>query len=163
MHGQITRLILTLFFAISAIASFAQSSQSFSEFIIGIWVGQGTLFGQEAAFTMEWEHTLQTKFLRLAFVNSFKDQSGIERRMNAEAFYNLHENKGYWFDSRGTMLPLKLELTEQSMTVLWGDEKTEQGKTVYTTLDKDQVKVEDFVLKEGAYVPFGKARYEKSK
>ena len=157
------RVIIILIFVISVKSSFAQSTQSFSELILGNWTGQGTLFGQEAQFTMHWQEALQANFLRLGFSNSFKDQAGAERRMDAEAFYHLPDERGYWFDSRGTMLPLKLELTEGSMTVLWGDEDTEQGKTIYKLINDHQLEVADFVLKDDAYMPFGKARYEKSK
>ncbi len=162
MNDKIVSLIAILFLTLLTGGGYSQSSPNFSELIIGSWSGKGQLFGQEAMFSMKWEDALESKFVRLIFSNKFKDQSGVERIMNAEAFYDMKEGKGYWFDSRGIMLPLKLEFDENSMTVFWGDEHTERGKTVYTHLEDDQVGVKDFVFKDGKYLPFGSAEYRRN-
>jgi|GEM_PF-1479977 len=141
----------------------AQSSQNFTNTILGSWQGNGTLFEQKATFNMKWENALNAKFIKLSFENSFKDNSGVERGMKASAYYNLKQNIGYWFDSRGTMLPLKLEINEQSMVVLWGNELTETGKTIYTIIDKEHLWVQDFVYKDDSYLLFGEATYERIK
>ena len=137
----------------------AQSHGSFSETILGTWKGTGTLFNKEASFSMKWENELNSKFMALSFENKFTDDSGVERIMNAKAFYNLKQNKGVWFDSRGMMLPSDLQVSDESMTVLWGDEKSERGKTIYSLIDAQHLSVEDFVFKEDSYLPFGKANY----
>lgn len=107
---------------------------------------------------MKWESTLGGQFLSLEFINRFKDSSGMERTMEARAYYNLRTNRGYWFDSRGQTLPLLFEIGDTAMTVFWGEEATEKGKTIYT-LHPSGVQVEDFVYREEAYVSFGKAEY----
>ncbi|MEK6155499.1 hypothetical protein WIW50_19735 [Flavobacteriaceae bacterium 3-367] len=140
----------------------AQQEITFKEGIVGQWEGQGTLFGTDAAFKMHWTTTLNDKFVKLSFQNQFVEKSGTTRVMKASAFYNLEKKEGYWFDSRGLMLPLKLEPAAQSLTVWWGDESTEQGKTVYTLLGKKRLNVEDYVLKDNSYMSFGKAQYQKS-
>lgn len=140
----------------------AQAVDGFAKAIIGEWQGNGTLFNQEASFQMKWENTLNSKFIKLTFTNSFKDKSGAEREMNAEAYYHLTQNAGYWFDSRGTMLPLKLEISENAMTVLWGDASSENGKTIYTIDNTNHVNVKDFVLKDDTYALFGEASYRSS-
>ena len=152
-----------LFFAL-LIIGFAQgqSNHRITEKILSNWQGGGKLFGQEATFSMKWENDLNNKFLKLSFKNSFIDDSSIERVMKANAYYRLNEGKGYWFDTRGMMLPLNLEVNENSIVVLWGDEETEMGKTIYSAIDNDQIRVQDFVLKDNAFIPFGEAVYTRA-
>lgn len=84
----------------------AQVSPDFKQQIAGSWEGEGTLLGQAATFSMKWESTLGGQFLSLEFINRFKDSSGMERAMEARAYYNLRTNRGYWFDSRrGNITP----------------------------------------------------------
>ncbi|MDJ0645452.1 MAG: hypothetical protein QNJ57_05640 [Flavobacteriaceae bacterium] len=160
MKNTIAKLILSLFMVVTGTKQ-AQQSQSFSEKLLGSYKGTGTLFGQKATFTMTWEKALNDRFMRLAFENRYHDTSGTERILKATAYYDFRQNKGYWFDSRGTMLPLRLEVVENSMTILWGDETTEKGKTIYLIEDKTQLNVQDFVYRDTAYVPFGKASYNR--
>ena len=141
----------------------AQPSQDFTKTILGVWNGNGSLFGQEATFNMKWENELNDKFIKLSFENRFSDKSGVERVMKASAYYNLKENRGYWFDTRGMMLPLKLEIKEYSMTVIWGNETTETGKTIYSIVDEEHLSVQDFVFKDNSYLLFGEATYERLK
>jgi len=162
MKNTINEIILCfLLFFVASIQ--AQSSQGFSEKILGSWYGTGTLFGQTATFTMNWENELNAKFVKLTFENRFTDKSGVERVMNADAYYHLRQSKGHWFDSRGIMLPLSLDITENSMTVLWGNESSEKGKTIYSITDKEHLSVQDFVFKDGSYHPFGIADYRRLK
>ncbi len=139
----------------------AQSSQDLSEKLYGEWSGMGSLFGTDANFSMTWEPELNNAFLKLTFQNKFKDGSGQERVMNAVAYYDIKNGKGQWFDSRGVMLPLQLEITEDSMTVLWGDEDSEKGKTIYMIKSDDQIEVHDFVLRDDDYSQFGTAQYNR--
>jgi len=154
-------VLLFLLFIVGSVQ--AQSSQNFTKTILGIWNGNGTLFEQKATFNMKWENDLNAKFIKLSFENRFMDKSGVERVMKASAYYNLKQNLGYWFDTRGMMLPLKLEIIEQSMIVLWGNELTEKGKTIYTIIDKEHLSVQDFVFKDNSYLLFGEATYERLK
>jgi hypothetical protein len=140
----------------------AQPSKDFTNNVLGAWVGTGTLFQQKASFGMKWENVLNSKFIKLSFENRFVDQSGVERIMKANAYYNVKQNKGYWFDTRGVMLPLKLDIKEDSMTVFWGDEFTETGKTLYTIVN-NELSVQDYVFKNNSYFHFGKAIYKKEK
>ncbi|TAI48826.1 hypothetical protein [Flagellimonas allohymeniacidonis] len=139
----------------------AQTQGVFSETLLGGWNGTGTLFNQKASFKMQWENELNSKFMVLNFENRFNDKSGVERVMNAKAYYNLEQNKGVWFDSRGMILPLVLEINNDSMTVLWGDQETEKGKTIYSLVDDEHMSVEDFVFKDNSYMLFGRALYLK--
>jgi hypothetical protein len=81
--------------------------------------------------------------------------------MEARAYYNLRTNNGYWFDSRGQTLPLLLEIGATTMTVFWGDEDPEKGKTIYT-LHPSGAKAEDYVYRGTDYVSFRNAEYLKT-
>lgn len=155
---------LVLFFLLFIVLSAqAQSRQGFADAVLGVWEGGGTLFKQMATFNMEWETKLNDKFIKLTFKNSFKAASGVETTMSANAYYHLEQRKGHWFDSRGMMLPLKLDINGQTMTVLWGDESTERGKTIYSVIDKEHINVQDFVFRDNLYLLFGEANYKRVK
>tara|TARA_R110002073_G_scaffold108336_1_gene243296 strand:+ start:2716 stop:3258 length:543 start_codon:yes stop_codon:yes gene_type:complete len=176
-------ILLTLFLSISSITVLPQSNSKktissnnfskdfklsttnktqFIQNIIGKWEGKGTLMRNKAVFSMHWENTLNNTFLKLNFKNQFKDQNGILRELQSEAYYQFSTKTGYWFDSRGMILPLKLKFEDNSLTVFWGDIKTERGKTTYT-LNLDQCDVEDFVMRNNQYFSFGKAIYKRTK
>ena len=148
-------LILLISLSLS-LSTFAQ--KTFADRAPGNWEGSGTLFGMEARFSMIWEKTLNDKFLKLTFQNRFMDENNNVRVMDAQGFYNTETGKGHWFDSRGQMLPLALEMDKKTLKVLWGDESTEQGKTLYMIVGK-KMAVEDYVMKDGEYSAFGKAEY----
>lgn len=154
---QLYILLICLGLGSSSIAQ-----KNFADRALGSWEGIGTLFGMEAQFSMHWEKTLNDKFLKLSFQNRFKDQRGNERVMDAQGYYNTATGKGQWFDSRGQNLPLLLEIDKKTLKVFWGDQDTEQGKTIYVIVGK-KMAVEDYVMKDGMLSPFGKAEYVKVK
>ncbi|NNF35793.1 MAG: hypothetical protein HKN68_16915 [Saprospiraceae bacterium] len=154
--------LICFLFSISLTAS-AQNSPSFSTEAIGNWEGTGTLFNFQASFKMQWNQVLNDKFMKLVFENRFTDPSGIERIMSAHGYYDMENLKGQWFDSRGMILPLKLELEGKKMTVYWGDENTERGKTEYSIIEGNQIIVKDYVYRKDAYQTFGEAQYERLK
>ncbi|MDT7831639.1 hypothetical protein RQM59_04565 [Flavobacteriaceae bacterium S356] len=126
--------------------------------ILGRWEGKGTLMGNQATFQMQWNTALNNKFVQLTFSNTFTDKQGITRTLASKAYYNLNTKKGVWIDSRGMILPLALDFTTDTLTVLWGDAHTEQGKTIYKVADND-IQTEDYVLKNEQYFLFGRASY----
>jgi hypothetical protein len=155
---------ITLLFLLIIVGNlYSQSSQDFTKSILGSWIGNGTLFKQQANFNMKWENDLNDQFIKLSFKNSFEDQSGVERVMKASAYYSIQQNVGQWFDTRGMILPLKLEISENSMVVFWGNELTERGKTIYTIIDNEHLTVQDFVFNDISYLQFGEATYERLK
>jgi hypothetical protein len=132
--------------------------------LVGAWEGTGSLFGSEASFRMEWEWVLNDRFVRLTFQNRREGSDGVERVMDAQAFYKpakTGHHEGTWFDSRGVVQPLQGENVDSVLTVLWGTAETEQGRTVYRVQGEDQLEVEDAVLKEGQWHPFGRAVYRR--
>ena len=131
---------------------------------IGSWEGQGELFGSKASFSMKWESVLGQQFVRLTFENGTKGPDGIDRTLQAVAFYKpIGEGRleGTWFDSRGKVLPLQVSTEPTTLTTLWGTSSTEQGRTTYRLVDKGTIEVEDFVLKDDQWHQFGHATYQR--
>lgn len=141
------------------LGTFSLHSQSFFQNALGQWEGDGTLFGMAASFKMSWSQELNGQFYKLEFENRFSDQTGTERVMTAHGYYSPDLSKGQWYDSRGMILPLKMELEGSKLTVLWGSPESEEGKTIYTIESSNRILVEDFVKRNGTYATFGNASY----
>ncbi|NNE13659.1 MAG: hypothetical protein HKN51_01700 [Saprospiraceae bacterium] len=126
------------------------------------WTGSGVLMGKEATFTMDWQRVLGNKFLKLEFQNERKSEDDKNIVFNATAFYKIVNDStvvGNWFDIRGMTFPLKGSLTENELTIFWGNEETEMGKTIYYFSNNNVITVEDFVMNKGEYFKFGSAQY----
>lgn len=154
------KLIFVIVLLINGLVS-ANEEKTFANSIMGQWQGEGQMFGQSAEFSMHWESILGGKFIRLNFINKFGEVP-TKHVMKAHAYYDLSNNSGNWFDSRGSMFSLSLQISPHSLLVFWGNEETEKGKTSYT-IDKfdSMVFVEDYIYKEGKYQLFAKANYQR--
>lgn len=157
-HFFIGVLLFSLTSSITAQNSTKDLSSTLRNSLIGTWDGKGTLMGNPATFHMEWSTTLNGAFVYLNFSNAFTDTQGVTRKLTSHGYYHLDNKKGVWIDSRGVILPLILDLASNRLTVVWGNENTEQGKTIYTIL-KNGMQVEDYVLRNGRYILFGTAEY----
>ena len=161
MKKRINTLAIMILFLVSGMA-WSQESAGLTDVILGSWKGNGILFGQDAHFSMTWATDLNGKFLTLTFQNGFTDKSGTERIMNARAYYQLGQGKGYWFDSRGVMQPLTFEVEGSSLIVNWGEASNETGKTIYTVINHEEMSVQDFVYNNESEYQFGEARYKRN-
>ncbi len=127
------------------------------------WIGSGVLMGKEASFKMDWQTVLNDRFLKLEFQNKRKSGDNEYMVFKATAFYKIVNDTmvvGNWFDSRGITFPLRGSVRNNEMTILWGNDETEMGKTIYRYIkDKDEIVVEDFVMNNGKYLKFGNATY----
>ncbi|TDI93390.1 MAG: hypothetical protein E2O77_03015 [Caldithrix sp.] len=101
--------------------------------LMASWPGEGKLFGSDSEFNMNWEWTLDKKFVRLTFQNKVT---------KAEAFYQATGAKEYigtWFDSRDMILSLKAGVEDSALVTLWGSPETEQGRTIYRLMDANKL------------------------
>lgn len=127
------------------------------------WSGSGVLMGNEATFMMNWQRVLDDRFIKLEFQNSQKLSDDTYWVFEATAFYKIVNDTtvvGNWFDNRGMTFPLKGSVNENELIILWGNDETEKGKTIYTNTDSNTITVEDFVMKDGDYLKFGSATYK---
>ncbi len=152
-------LIFLLNTCLHALTVHAQIPSSF----LGEWEGKGTLMGNTAEFSMKWEQVLNDQFYKLTFTNSIPS---VSFSMNAHAYYKVTDDEvisGYWFDSRGILFPLSGNVEDSTITIYWGTPEIEQGRTEYVLISQSEVKVNDFVLKNGEFSKFAEADYEKKK
>ncbi len=155
-YSIISALLLSLF-------SCSAYGQSILEKIKNTdWKGTGVLMNSSATFKMSWTLELDDSFYHLSFESKRMIQTGDEIVFKAHAYYRVANDgivSGTWFDSRGISFPLKGRANENQLTILWGNEETEQGKTIYSYLGGKGIEVEDYYLTNGKYVRFGTAQY----
>lgn len=126
------------------------------------WNGTGVFMGKEATFTMDWQRVLRNQFLKLEFQNKRISEDGSDIVFMATAFYKMVNDSlvvGNWFDNRGVTFPLSGSIKENELTILWGNEETEMGKTIYSSATKNEIAVEDYIMNNGEYFKFGSATY----
>jgi len=90
------------------------------ELIDECWTGSGTLMGQEAIFTMDWQRVLGNKFIKLEFQNERKTKDNEPIVFRATAFYKFVNDStvvGNWFDNRGMTFPLKGNIRDNELTI----------------------------------------------
>jgi hypothetical protein len=139
------------------------NKQNLNQFT-GSWEGTGKLFGQPAKFQLTFEYALNDKFFHLEFRNEYSADSRTYA-MDAKAYYAISQDslRGYWFDSRGVQQPVRAGMSPSTLTSLWGTPQTERGKTIYELTDANELKVTDFVQRDGIYAVFGEAVYKRIK
>ncbi len=164
--------LATLFLIITTLSLNAQSEHQnnrqeelaiIAALVNNNWSGTGTLMGKEAKFTMNWQKVLNSQFVKLEFQNEQKSGDNQSVVFKATAFYKIVNGEvvGHWFDNRGVTFPLKGSVNESELVILWGDDQTEKGKTVYHYVkNTNEITVEDFVLNDGQYFKFGNATYK---
>ena len=153
MRASILSLLLPLTLPTSMAAPHSATPDVIAA-LIGSWSGEGELFGQPATFAMTWAWELDGQFVRLTF-----DNGAIE----AVAHYRVDGSdrlSGTWFDSRGEVVELRAVATDSTLTTRWIAE-TEQGRTIYRVVDEATVEVEDAVLTDDGWRPFGRATYRR--
>ena len=126
------------------------------------WTGSGVLMGKEATFKMDWQSVLSKKFIKLEFQNKRKSGDDEYIVFRATAFYKIVNDTlvvGNWFDNRGVTFPLNGTIKKNEMTILWGNDETERGKTIYSHTQNNTIVVEDFIMSNGKYLKFGRATY----
>lgn len=137
------------------------ASQHFFEKVSGHeWQGKGQLMGSDASFTMDWTPILGGSFYRLTFQNEREASKGYV--FKAIGIYQIKEGQqvsGTWFDSRGFSFPLRGEVSDDQLIVLWGTPELEEGKTIYTIQTNSTLSVEDYIVKDGELKKFGNAEY----
>jgi hypothetical protein len=133
--------------------------------LIGTWEGRGELFGRPAAFSMEWSWVLEGQVAELRFENRLVQDDGTEQTvLRAVALYLTTDDEslsGSWYDTRGQAIDLAAQVTEDAISTHW-TAASEEGRTTYRVVG-ETVEVDDQVLRDGTFHPFGKATYRRAK
>ena len=154
-------LMMTAFLATPAAAVETPAAEVLAR-LAGTWQGSGETQGRPAVLRLQWERVLDGAYTRLTLSNRMKASDGKEWHFQAQAFYRAGPDgaiAGYWFDSRGTSLPLAGDAEPALMTIRWGTgESVEQGRSSYRLTD-DALEITDEVLtKDGVWQVFGRSR-----
>lgn len=159
-----------LLIAVGALASVAPlAAQSVPEGrvldrLAGEWVGTGELLGRSASFSMTW--TAESEgYYGLDFRNAFVTADGAETPvLHARAVYRLDPSGdtalGVWIDDRPQRITLDAVVTDSTVATEW-TAPTERGRTEYLASATGEVVVRDWVQVDGAWRPFGEARYRR--
>ncbi len=114
-----------------------------------------------ADIRMGWEAVLDGQFMRLNMENRMTGSDGKSWDFKAQAYYRVDKDgaiAGTWFDSRGVSFPLSGRVEGETMTIDWGAEAIERGRSSYR-LTGDALEVTDEVYsKEGELRVFGRTR-----
>ncbi len=135
-------------------------SDSLTDRLEGVWVGEGKAFGMPATLQLKFERVLGKKFLRLTLKNEIKTPNGQVQVFEGHAYYLPLAAGKYdarWFDSRGVSFPIKGQEEGDAVIALWGAPDQEQGKSTYRLIKPGELEVVDLVLqKDGTYREFGR-------
>jgi len=135
----------------------------------GRWGGEGEVSGMHAAIVLTFRPALSGRAHHLAFDNQMRATDGKNWHFAAEAIYSCaHAGdgasacRGHWYDSRGQVLPLTVEVAADYLKVDWGDASSERGRTEYRLLSADRLQLSDEVLgKDGVWKAFGRSELQR--
>jgi hypothetical protein len=144
----------------------SKANNSIFERLAGNWQGTGVVSGMDSQITMNWESVLAGKFYRLSFRNNMKGKNGPVV-FEGTAFYQAKtasQTEGSWFDSFGSIRPIKALIETDKLTANWGNPETEEGQTIYRLVDANKLEVVDSVkTKDGAWREFGHSVFTKTR
>ncbi|GAA0472388.1 hypothetical protein GCM10009096_11890 [Parasphingorhabdus litoris] len=134
--------------------------------LVGHWIGQGTLFKQPAKMILSVCPLSDDSGLELEYKVLAESEDGTKTRFTGRADY-FPDGKGRWRGSWVGSNEVDHELTafvsDKTFTATWHNETVETGQTRYELGITGQLKVTDFVLRDGArFEPFAQANYEKT-
>jgi hypothetical protein len=128
--------------------------------LAGRWTGEGDVSGMTAAVALVFRPTLGGQGHHLSFENHMRGEDGQEWLFRAEALYLCAADgscRGHWYDSRGTVLPLRTVSESDRVVVEWGDAATERGRTTYRLLPDGGLEITDEVTgQDTTWSVFGK-------
>lgn len=158
------KITLAINFCILLLSSSISSQSFFEEVLNKHWEGEGEIINIPAQFNMNWNQVLDNQFYILTFQNSRKTND-IENVFQAIGYYkieNEHLVNGYWLDNLGNMYLLKGEVTSKKMTIYWGSEEINVGKTIYEIKENGKIEVIDFTIRDKKEIIFATAQYTPS-
>jgi hypothetical protein len=132
----------------------------------GEWQGAGQLFGRPSRVTLSIAPALEGRATILTYraqVAAADSQPSI--RFEARATYRLDGRNriiGRWNDSAGNDHPVGGQVTGAAMTTLWGETRTEIGRSSYGLAPDGSLTVTDSVLQpDGSWRVFATASYRR--
>ena len=160
MRRGIAAALLACTWAAAAPAGDSAAASFFAQ-LQGHWRGEGETRGMASVQDLRWAPALDGAFQRLHLINLMTAADGREWRFQAEAYYRIAPDgtiSGTWHDSRGMTLPLSGQVDGDTLTIDWGTDETERGRSRYR-LAPDALEVTDEVqTPAGEWRVFGRSR-----
>lgn len=133
--------------------------------LAGDWVGEGTLLGRPAAFTIRWTLSSVSE-ARLDFTNGFRDRTGVVTPvLEAVAIYTVTPSGqvvASWADNRPQAIEIEADVSDSTVVSHW-TAPAERGRTEYRLEPDGTMTVRDWVFSDGELRPFGEALYRRSR
>jgi len=131
-----------------------------------LWLAMRPAFAEESAASAfrarlagNWQGTGEVN--QMAADMRMTGAEGKAWHFKAQSYYRIEQDgtiTGNWFESRGITLPLAGGVEQDSMTIQWGTEAIERGRSRYR-LSAEGLEVTDEVFtKEGEWRTFGRTR-----
>jgi hypothetical protein len=130
--------------------------------LAGSWVGEGTLMGRPAAFTISWTPQADGG-MRLDFTNAFRGADGATTPvLAAVATYAVDGGAlvADWTDDRPQSIAIIATATDSALVSDW-TAPSEEGRTEYRLQPDGTLVVRDWVRSQGELRPFGEAVYRR--
>jgi hypothetical protein len=148
-------------FAFQAVQADESPAAAFFTKLAGHWQGNGEVRLMAADMRMHWEPVLDGQFHRLSMEDVMTGADGKSWHFKAQGYYRVQTDgtiSGTWFDSRGISLPLTGRVEGDTMTIDWGTEAIERGRSSYRLGDGALEVTDEVYAKEGELRVFGRTR-----
>ncbi len=132
----------------------------------GHWVGQGSLFKQPAKMSLSVCPLTDNSGLELEYKVLAESEDGKQTRFTGRADYfpdGDNRWRGSWVGSNGVDHELTAFVSDKTFIATWHNEAVETGQTRYELGIAGQLKVTDFIFRDGEHFePFAHANYKKT-
>ena len=155
---------LILAFALQAAQAEEPPATAFFAKLAGHWHGNGEVRKMAADMRMHWEPVLDGQFQRLSMEDLMTGTDGKTWHFKAQGYYHVAKDgtiTGSWFDSRGISLPLTGGVEGDTMTIDWGTDAIERGRSTYRLGDGALEVTDEVYTKEGELQVFGRTRLKR--
>lgn len=151
----------SLFLLTCLLAAANSAAEHPMEFLHGTWEGTGQTSGMASSIRYTFAPALGGRYTSLQLDNQMSAADGREFRFEGVGYYLPDTESsdqamvGVWLDSSGDIHPLRATLENGLLTVLWGSEDTEQGRSLYRLLEDGTLESKDaFLADDGEWREF---------
>ncbi len=156
-----TKLMAIFGVLVTGFAATSANAQLPLSFLHGDWEGQGTTSGLAASIRHTWQSALNGQFTTLHLSNRMVGNDGQVFEFAGVGYYKVAAEdtvSGVWVDTQGLIRPLRGSLDNLTLTIIWGTEETELGRSVYRVSSADELEAVNSVRNEsGDWQEFGRA------
>lgn len=146
---------------ISGLAALSADATHPLAFLYGDWEGEGKTSGLVASIRHTWKSALNGQYTTLQLHNRMTGEDGQSFVFEGTGYYqSANENAltGVWIDSQGNILPLHATIDDLTLVVIWGNEESKLGRSVYRLLPGGELEAVNSIKGQaGEWEEFGRA------